>query len=144
MLNEDLRAEIITRMPLATRLTYLAGTARVLMDELAGLLLPCTALLVFPSSLPVPSLHPASLVLSLCLPCLSPLLRSHPCLHPLSALRSCSSGDQAPCCFFPCPRHVLSHSVHAANGHAMSSFPVPASMLWRVYCCLLPLASRGR
>ena len=61
LLNEYLSAEIITRVSLATRLTYPAGTTRVLMDELVGLLLSCTALLVFPSSLLVSSLHPVPL-----------------------------------------------------------------------------------
>ena len=79
LLNEYLRAEITTRVPLATRLTYLAGTMCVLMDELAGLLLPC-AVLVFPSSLPVPSLHPVLLgVLSaLCLACICRIRRIIP------------------------------------------------------------------
>ena len=61
LLNEYLSAEIITRVSLATRLTHLVGTTRMWMDELAGLLLPCTALLVFSSSLSVPSLHPVHL-----------------------------------------------------------------------------------
>ena len=34
------------RVPLATRLTYLAGTTRVLMDELAELLLPWSTIIV--------------------------------------------------------------------------------------------------
>ena len=60
------------RVPLATRLTYLAGTTRVLMDELAELLLSCTALLVFSSSLQVLLLHlvPLSVLSALCLACL--------------------------------------------------------------------------
>jgi len=64
LVNEYLRAKIITIVLLTTCPTYLTGTTRVLMDELVGLLLPCTALLVFPPSLPVPSLHPTSLVCS--------------------------------------------------------------------------------
>ena len=61
MVNEYLRAKIITIVLLTTCPTYLTGTTRVLMDELVGLLLSCTALLVFPSSLPVPSVHPVPL-----------------------------------------------------------------------------------
>jgi len=61
LLNEYLSTEIISRVTLATRLTYLVCTARVLMDVLAGLLLSCSALLVFPSSMLVPSFHPMPL-----------------------------------------------------------------------------------
>ena len=112
---------------------------------MAGLLLSCTALLVFPSSLLVSSLHPVllSALSALCLACLCCRGLILACFCYLPCVRV--QVETEPCVAFPPampgPFTPLCTRRCAVAGHTAPSHPTSASVLWRVYDVYLPRAA---